>query len=175
MLTAFSIYVTLFISATLTGFLVLKKLEGVRKWELELEELRLASENFKRDNLLVKEKLVHFNIFLREMALDFSLIFLTIDCSAKMSQHDFYSKYRAKWAKVSEVQMIADFYAPPIRELAEELDKLTLCYWRYLYKVLVAEQNIDRSSPDYLEAEKYSQIVPAKINDIRQKIKEIAY
>lgn len=175
MLTAFSMYITFLISAIPTGLIILNRLEVKRERELEQEELYLQSENFKRDRLLVKEKLIRFNIFLREMALDFALIFPSVDCSAKMSQDDFYAKYRARWAKVSEVQMIADFYAPSIRELAADLDELTLCYWKHLHRMLVIEENIDRSSPDYLEAEKYSQIVPAKINDIRQKIKEIAY
>lgn len=175
MLTAFLMCVTFLISATSTGFFILNRLEVKQEGELDREKLRLESENFKRDRLLVKEKLISFNIFLREMALDFSLIFPTVDCSAKMSHDAFYNKYRALWAKVSEVQMIADFYAPSIRKLAEELDELTISYWKHLHKVLVIEESIDLSSLDYLEAEKYSQIIPTKINDIRQKIKEVAY
>lgn len=174
MLTTSLICLTFLISTTSTGFLILNRLEVKQERELEQEELLLEKENFKRKNLLVKQKLLRFNVFLREMELDFALIFPTINCSAKMSYDGFYSKYRTKWDKVSEVQTIADFYAPAIKELAEELNELTICYWRCLHKVLVAEENIDRSSPDYLEAEKYSQIISMKINDIRRKIKEIA-
>lgn len=175
MLTASLILLAFLIASPSIAFFVLYRLEKERKWKLEQEQLRLESEYFKKYNLLVKEKLLRANIFLREMALEFSLIFPTIDWSVKISSENFYNKYRALWSKVSEVQVIADLYAPSIKELVEELDQLTLCYWRYLYKVLVTEESIDCSSPNYLEAEKYSQVIPTKIDDIRQKIEEIAY
>lgn len=147
----FSIYLTLLISATSTGFFILKTLEIKQERELEQFKLQLEAASNESYNQRVREKLINFNRLLQEMALDFSLIFPTIDCSAKMSQDNFYNKYRALWAKVSEVQMITNFYAPSIRELAEDLDKLTICYWKHLHKVLVIEESIDRSSPDYLE------------------------
>jgi len=172
MVTVFLVFLTLLISVTSTGFFVLRMTEIKQERELEQYKLHLESENIKKHNLLVKEKLIRFNIFLQEMSSDFSLIFPTINCSAKMSSGDFYNKYKPLWSKVSEVQLIADFYAPRVKESTQDLDELTIDYWRYLYKVLVTESG-RRTSPDCLEAEKYSQIVPAKINEIRQKINEI--
>ena len=173
MVTLFSIYLTLLIFGTSTGFFILRTLEKEQERELEQLKMQLEAANNESYNQRVKEKLIKFNRLLQAMALDFSLIFATIDCSAEMSPVDFYNKYRPLWAKVSEVQMIADFYVPSIKESIQDLDKLTSDYWQYLYKALVIEG--DRISLDYLEAEKYYQIILAKIDDIRQKIKEIVY
>ena len=168
----FSIYLTLLISATSTGFFILKTLEIKQERELEQLKMQLEAASNESYNQRVREKLINFNRLLQEMALDFSLIFPTIDCSTKMSPDDFSNKYQPLWSKVSEIQLIADFYVLSIKEFTQDLDELLADYWRYLYKALVTEEG-DRTSLDYLEAEKYAQIVPAKIDDIRQKIKEI--
>ena len=171
MVTLFSIYLTLLIFGTSTGFFILKTLEVKQARELEQLKMQLEAANNESYDLLVKEKLIKFNRLLQAMALDFSLIFATIDCSAEMSPDDFYNKCKPLWDKVTEVQLIADFYIPRVKKSIQDLDELTTDYWRYLYKALVIEG--DRTSLDYLEAEKYYKIILAKIDDIRQKIKEI--
>jgi hypothetical protein len=175
MLTAFlSIYLTFLILGIPTGFFILNQLERKREIELEQFKLQLESENIKNHNLLVREKLISFNRFLQEMALDFSLLFPTIDCSTKISPNAFDNKYQPLWNKISEIQLIADFYVPSIQEPAQELDKLATEYWQHLYKALVIEEG-DRTSPDYLEAQKYAHIISTKIDNIRQKIREIVF
>ncbi len=175
MLTVFFAYLMFLISAILTGFFVVNRVEAKPEQELEQYQLLLESESFKRRNLLVQEKIVRANIFLKKMSLEFSLIFPTIDWSVKMSSENFYNEYLIVWNQVGEVQMLADLYVPSIREFVEELNKLTLCYWKCLYKVLVLEEECDRTTPDYLEAVKYSQIVPAKIDNIRQEVEKVIY
>ncbi|PSB26529.1 hypothetical protein [Chlorogloea sp. CCALA 695] len=171
MITVFFIGLTLLISATSTGFFILKTLEKEQARELEQLKMQLEAENNERYQQGVKQKLINCNRLLQTMALDFSLIFATIDCSAEMSPDDFYNKCKPLWDKVTEVQLIADFYVPSIKKSIQNLAELLADYWRYLYKALVIEG--DRTSLDYLEAEKYYQIILAKIDDIRQKIKEI--
>ena len=61
-----------------------------------------------------------------------------------------------------------------IREFAEDLDKLTLCYWKCFYRVLVLEE-CDLTTLNYLEAVKYSQIIHTQIDSIRQKVEEVIY
>ncbi len=183
MVTVFLICLTLLIFATSTGFLILRMFEIKHEKELEQFTLQLQTENNQIHNQKVREKLIKFLSFLEEMALDFSLIFPSIDFSAKMSQDDFCNRYLPLWNKVGEIQLVADFYVPSIKELTQELDGLTTDYWRYLHKILVIREGDcfqhcaprNRTSPDYLEAEKYAQIVPAKINDIKQKIRERTY
>lgn len=172
MVTVFFICLTLLISATSTGFFILRTLEKEQERELEQFLLQLEAANNESYNQKVREKLINFNRLLQEMALDFSLIFPTIDWLTKMTSNNFYNKYQPLWSKVSEVQLIADFYVPSIKESTQDLDELTTDYWRYLYRALVTEEG-DRTLPDCLEAEKYHQIIPAKVDDIRQKIKEI--
>lgn len=174
MLTVFFICLTLLISAPATGFFVLKTFEIKQAKELEQEKLRLEAENIKKHHLLLREKLIRFNRFLQEVSVDFALLFPTIDCSAKISYNDFCKKYRSLWNKISEIQLIADFYVPSIQKSTQELDKLAIDYWQYLYKALIVEEG-DRTSPDYLKAQRYSQLIPSKIDDIRQKIKEMVY
>ena len=174
MITVFSIYLTLLIYATSTGFFILKKLEIKQERELEQLKMQLEAASNESYNQRVRQKLINFNRLLQEMALDFSLIFPTIDCSAKMTSKNFYNKYQPRWSKVSEVQLIADFYVPRVKEFTQDLDELTTDYWRYLYKALVTEEG-DRTTPNYLEAVKCSQIIPAQIDSIRQKVEEAIY
>lgn len=173
MLTAFSsIYLTFLILGIPTGFFILNRLERKREIEIEQFKRQLEAESIKSRKLLIAEKLIVFTRFLQEMTLDFSLLFPKIDCSTKMSSNDFYNKYQPLWNKISEIQLIADFYVPSIQEPVQELDKLATEYWQHLYKALVAEEG-DHTSPDYLEAQKYAQIIPIKIDNIRQKIRGI--
>ncbi len=174
MFTVFLVFLTLLIFATSTGLFILKMLEIKQERELEQLKIQLEAESNKKHSLLIKEKLITFNIFLQEIARDFSLIFPTINWSERISSDDFSDKYKPLWSKVGEVQLIADFYVPSIKDLSQDLEQLTTEYWRYLYKALVTEEG-ERTSPDCLEVEKYSQLVPSKINDISQKIREIGH
>lgn len=149
-----------------------------QRFELRKENSRLEFETSRERADLIREKLEKSHIILSEISREFSLTFLTIDWSAKMPPIDFHNKYRDLCAKADEVQMIVDFYAPSVRESVEELYGLMNCYWGYFHVVLVIEEKgekVDHTTPSYLEAVRYSQMIPAKVYDIQRKIREIAH
>ena len=149
-----------------------------QRFELRKENSRLEFETSRERDDLIREKLEKSHIILSEISREFSLTFLTIDWSAKMPPIDFHNKYRDLCAKADEVQMIVDFYAPSVRESVEELYGLMNCYWGYFHVVLLIEEKgekVDHTTPSYLEAVRYSQMIPAKVYDIQRKIREIAH
>lgn len=149
-----------------------------QRFELKKESLRLEFEASREYANFIRKKLDKAYITLSEISREFSLTFLTIDWSAKMPPDDFHNKYRDLCAKAAEVQMTVDFYAPSIRESVEELYGLMNCYWGYFHVVLVIEEKgekVDHTTPSYLEAVKYSQMIPSKVCNIQRKIREMAH
>lgn len=149
-----------------------------QRFELRKESSRLEFETSRERTDLTREKLEKSHIILSEISREFSLTFLTIDWSAKMPPIDFHNKYRDLCAKAGEVQMIVDFYAPSARESVEELYGLMNCYWGNFHIVLVNEEKGEKvglETPTYLEAVKYSQMIPSKVYDIQRKIRKIAH
>lgn len=71
--------------------------------------------------------------------------------------------------------MIVDFYAPSISEPVEDLYGSMNCYWGYFHVVLVIEEKVDHTTSSYLEAVKYSHMIPFKVYALKQKIVEIAH
>lgn len=162
----------------IAGFFALRVVKSNQSADLKKEIIRIQSERFNKRTDLIKEKLEKAHLVLSKIAQEFSLTFLTIDWSAKMPPIDFHNKYRDLCDKAAEVQMIADFYAPSISESVKELYGLMNCYWGYFHVVLVIEEKgekVDHTTPSYLEAVKYSQMIPSKVYDIKQKIVEVAH
>ena len=162
----------------IAGFFALRVVKSNQSSELKKEMLRIESERHNKDSDLIKEKLEKAHLILSKIAQEFSTTFLTIDWSAKMPPTDFHNKYRDLCDKAAEVQMIVDFYAPSISESVEELYGLMNCYWGYFHVVLVIEEKgekVDHTTPSYLEALKYSQMIPSKVYALKQKIVEIAH
>ncbi len=159
----------------IAGFFALRVVKSNQSSELKKEMLRIESERHNTNTDLIKEKLEKAHLILSKIAQEFSTTFLTIDWSARMPPIDFHNKYRDLCDKAAEVQMIVDFYAPSISEPVEELYGLMNCYWGYFHVVLVIEEKVDHTTPSYLEALKYSQMIPAKVYALKQKIVEIAH
>lgn len=144
-------------------------------FEARKEVLRIKYEASNQRSELIREKLEKAHIILSEISREFSLTFMTIDWSDKMSPANFHKKYRDLCSKAAEVQMIADFYAPSISESVEELYGLMNCYWGYFHVVLVIDQKgekVDHTTPSYKEAANYSRRIPSKVYEIKQNIGE---
>lgn len=145
--------------------------------KLELEKLRIESEKSKKRSDLIQEKLERSLIILSELSREFSLTCLTIDWSAKMLPLEYHNKYRELCTKADELKMIVNLYVPSTIESVEELIGLMNCYWGYFHIVLTIEakgEKVDHTTPSYLEAVKYSQMIPSKAYAIEQKIGEMA-
>ncbi len=140
------------------------------------EKLRkyLASETAKKREREAKEKLIRAKSILQSIAQEFSIIYSTIDWIDELSPVDFQQRYQDLWSKSNEAQMLIAFYAPTLKETADSLDEVSSIYWRKLYAVLVVEQ-VERTTPNYLEVVEYLQMIPTQIQDIRQKVKELTY
>jgi hypothetical protein len=164
--------------AGLTSLTQIINTQRSQRFELRKENSRLESETSRERSDLVREKLEKSHVILSEISREFSLTFLTIDYSAKMPHIDFHNKYRDLCAKAEQVQMIVDFYAPSVRESVEELYRLMNFYWGYFHLVLIIIENgeeVDHKTPSYLEAVKYSQMIPGKAYEIQRQIREIAH
>ena len=149
-----------------------------QRFELRKESLRIEYETSNKRTELIREKLEKAHIILSEISREFSLTFLTIDWSAKMLPTEFHNKYRDLCSKVDEVQMIVDLYAPSIGASVEDLYGLMNCYWGHFHVVLVIEEKgekVDATTPCYLEAVRYSKMIPSKACKIQRKIEEIAH
>lgn len=164
--------------AALTALIQIINTQRKQRFELRKENAKLEFDASHEYAELLRQKLEKLHITLSEISREFSLAFLTIDWSAKMPSIDFHNKYRDLCFKVDEVQMIVDFYAPSISEAVEELYGLMNCYWGYFHVVLVIEEKgekVDHTTPTYLEAVKYSKMVPSKAYEIQRKIREVAH
>jgi hypothetical protein len=147
-------------------------------FELDKEKFRLEFEKFHERDSLTRKKLEKAHIILSEISREFSLTFLTIDWSAKMTPNDFNNKYRDLCAKVDEIQMIVDYYTPAITDSVKELYGLMNHYWGNFHSVLIMEEageKVDHTTPSYKEAFNYSRMIPSKVHDIQKKIAEIAH
>lgn len=90
---------------------------------------------------------------------------------------EYHNKYRELCTKADELKMIVNLYVPSMIESVEELIGLMNCYWGYFHIVLTIEEKgekVDHTTPSYLEAVKYSQMIPSKAYAIEQKIGEMA-
>lgn len=146
------------------------------KYYFEKENLRryLAAEATKKRYRLAKEKLHRAKSMLQKMAQELLIIPLMIERVDGLSPVDFQSRYQDLQSKAAEAQMLIAFYAPTLKESAENLDALLSDYWRKLYSVLVGFQ-ATRSTPNYLEVVEYSQIISDYISALRQKVNQLAY
>jgi hypothetical protein len=162
----------------LTTFMQTITTQRNQRFEFRKESLRIEHETSNKRSDLIREKLEKAHTILSEISREFSLTFLTIDWSAKMPPVDFHNKYRDLCSKAAEVQMIVDFYAPSVSESVEDLYGLMNHYWGYFHIVLVIEEKgekVDHTTPSYLEAVKYSKMIPSKVYEIKQKVGEIAH
>jgi hypothetical protein len=164
--------------AGLTSLTQIINTQRSQRFELRKENSRLESETSRERSELVREKLEKSHIILSEISREFSITFLTIDRSANMSPIDFHNKYRDLCAKVDQVQMIIDFYAPSVRGSVEELYGFMNHYWGHFHTVLAIDEKggmVDHTTLSFSEAMKYSRKIQGKAYEIQEKISEIAY
>lgn len=167
-----TIYLAATTGLTLTGFLLLKIVE-IKNWYQEQElKKQLSLEIAKKRECGAKEKLLRVKSILQRMKQEFSIISSTIQWIDGLSPVDFQNRYQDLWDKTAEAQMLLAFYAPTLKESAENLDNLLSDYWSKLYSVLVGEK-VERTTLNYLEVVEYSRMIPAQIQDIRKKIGEM--
>lgn len=168
------LYLPLLIILISIGFLTLGIVEF--KCYFDEEKLRkyLASETAKKREREAKEKLIRAKSILQSMAQEFSVVSSTLHWTSQLSPVEFQNRYQNIWDKSNEAQMLIAFYAPTLEESADSLDNLLSNYWGKLYSVLVGEQ-VERTTPNYLEVVEYSQMISSQIQDISQKVKELTY
>lgn len=167
---------TLYLAATtgltLTGFLLVKIVELKNQYEEEQLKIQLSLETAQKREREAKEKLYRAKGILQSIAQEFLMISSTVDWVDKLSPVEFQQRYQDLWDKTAEAQMLIAFYAPTLKESAENLDSLLNNYWRKLYWVLVGEQ-AERTTQDAPEIGEYSQLIVAKISVIKQKLVEL--
>lgn len=166
------LYLPLLIILISIGFLTLGIVEFKCYFDEEKLIKNLATETAKKREREAKEKLLRAKSVLQIIAQEFSVVSSTLDWTSQLSPVEFQNRYQGLWDRSNEAQMLVAFYAPTLKETADSLDEAISIYWRKLYAVLVVDQ-VERTTPNYLEVGEYSQIICDEINALRQKVKQL--